>query len=626
MKEFLRTVSLFSGFKDEEIELLARTARERSFPEGAHIVRIGEPGTSAFVLEQGAADALLEKPGGKPVLLSKIGPGEIFGEIALYDGEPRSASVVATQDTTVIELNRELFLLEIARRPETSLKLLAAIAKRLRRSEGIVSNFADRIYGDVLPRLEAAVSAQLDSAKTICEQSKERVAQTSEHANRVVAQVENRWTLLTRVAFIVGGALSLAAAFGIYNLEKTRESYAKDFEKTVSEAKDLKKEAKGLLAAVRDDRRALNVLKENSLWMDKLRHDLQLEEGADFSHTSGDNQASVARDFHVAEDRLLNTYFADANKWESEILVEAMDLWADLNTRKYIVVEPDDWLKVVGGIEHALRNPPTHWRPRQRLERLTIRLYRQMENGNDTEAAVLMNRMEGLLEDPDATPEAKRQTALIMAKLGSELDVVKRVLRDELQAPNPWQRSQAAVALIALGDGAGWGQVRADLAGSLRAASETDLRPDQQKAREEAGFASALLLAEYSVTTPVEASQESYLSPKTLNSELAQGSPAKTPQTSQGAMSEITPGVDLVGRTILGGLTGDRSSWSVFFWRYSCNLICALGCKTQGRASGGQLCGECFDEMAGTFSALRGQIDRSAEICRTRPRDGLPRH
>ncbi len=416
MKEFLRTVSLFSGFRDEEIELLARTARERSFPEGAHIVRTGEPGTSAFVLKQGAADALLEKPGGKPVLLSKIGPGEIFGEIALYDGEPRSASVVATQDTTVIELNRELFLLEIARRPETSLKLLAAISKRLRRSEGIVSNFADRIYGDVLPRLEAAVSAQLDSAKTICEQSKERVAQTSEQANRVVAQVENRWTLLTRVAFIVGGALSLAAAFGIYNLEKTRENYASDFKNTVSEAKDLKKEAEGLLATVKDDRRALNVLKENSLWMDKLRHDLQLEEGADFAHTSGDDQASVARDFYLAEDRLLNTYFADANKWESEILVEAMALWADLNTRKYIVVEPDDWLKVVGGIEHALRNPPTHWRPRQRLERLTIRMYRQMENGNDTEAAILMNRMAGLLEDPDATPEAKRQTALIMAK------------------------------------------------------------------------------------------------------------------------------------------------------------------------------------------------------------------
>lgn len=47
--------------------------------------------------------------------------------------------------------------------------MLAAISKRLRRSENIVSNNADRIYGDVMPRLEATVSAQLESAKTICE-------------------------------------------------------------------------------------------------------------------------------------------------------------------------------------------------------------------------------------------------------------------------------------------------------------------------------------------------------------------------------------------------------------------------------------------------------------------------
>ena len=157
---------MLSGLSDQEIDLLARTAAERRFRADERIVRQGEAGTAAFIMMEGAAEALIEKPGAEPLRLSKILPGELFGELALFDGSPRSATVVAAVDCVVVEISRESFLQEVARNPEAALKLLAVLAKRLRRAESVVSDFSDRIYGDVLPRLQQAVSAQLDSAKT----------------------------------------------------------------------------------------------------------------------------------------------------------------------------------------------------------------------------------------------------------------------------------------------------------------------------------------------------------------------------------------------------------------------------------------------------------------------------
>jgi len=77
IKEFLRTLPLLSSLSDEEIELLARTCEERRFPAEAHILRKGEPGASAFILKEGAAETRLEKPTGAPLRLSKNRPRRV---------------------------------------------------------------------------------------------------------------------------------------------------------------------------------------------------------------------------------------------------------------------------------------------------------------------------------------------------------------------------------------------------------------------------------------------------------------------------------------------------------------------------------------------------------------------
>jgi CRP/FNR family cyclic AMP-dependent transcriptional regulator len=83
MKELLRGLEVLSGLSDQEIDLLARTAVERRFRADERIVRQGEAGTAAFIMMEGAAEALFEKPGAEPLRLSKILPGELFGELAL---------------------------------------------------------------------------------------------------------------------------------------------------------------------------------------------------------------------------------------------------------------------------------------------------------------------------------------------------------------------------------------------------------------------------------------------------------------------------------------------------------------------------------------------------------------
>lgn len=204
MKEFLRSLQVLSGLSDQEIDLLARTCREARFRADGRILRQGERADAAYILKEGQAEAMIEKPGADPLRLSTILPGELFGEMALFDDSPRSASVAATTDCTVVEIRRDDFLQEIAHNPAAAVKLLSVIARRLRRAERVVSDFSDRIYGDVLPRLQEAVAAQLESAKTICEESKRRAEATIEQARHLQTTTDHHWTNLVRMGSVVG--------------------------------------------------------------------------------------------------------------------------------------------------------------------------------------------------------------------------------------------------------------------------------------------------------------------------------------------------------------------------------------------------------------------------------------
>jgi small-conductance mechanosensitive channel/CRP-like cAMP-binding protein len=129
----LRRIELFGGFPDAERAALEELMRERRFRRGATVVRQGEPGASLFVLAEGALDVSLERDGAE-TMLDRMVPGDVFGEMSLLTGEPRSATVCAATDAVVFEIAKEHLDPVLRRRPELAEGLAGVMAERRARN------------------------------------------------------------------------------------------------------------------------------------------------------------------------------------------------------------------------------------------------------------------------------------------------------------------------------------------------------------------------------------------------------------------------------------------------------------------------------------------------------------
>jgi CRP/FNR family cyclic AMP-dependent transcriptional regulator len=146
----LQRVHLFAELNPVELVPVARRARRRRFARGQTILNQEEPGTTAFFILSGAADVLLESDDGRQFIIARLGPGDHFGEMALLDGEPRSATVVATAETELLALQREEFLQELEAHPTLMREMLVALSRRLRQADSQVAALA---FGDTSARL-----------------------------------------------------------------------------------------------------------------------------------------------------------------------------------------------------------------------------------------------------------------------------------------------------------------------------------------------------------------------------------------------------------------------------------------------------------------------------------------
>ncbi len=128
--DLLRKVPLFAGLDDKELASLADEFNERRFSAGDRLAMEGEGGLMFFVVDSGEATVEVH---GKEV--TKLGPGSAFGEIALIDRRPRTATVTAETDLRTYGLPVFVFRPFVEARPQVAWKLLEALADRLARAE-----------------------------------------------------------------------------------------------------------------------------------------------------------------------------------------------------------------------------------------------------------------------------------------------------------------------------------------------------------------------------------------------------------------------------------------------------------------------------------------------------------
>ena len=139
---FLRRVPLFEGLTDEDLEAINRVTITRSHGKESVIILAEEQGDALFIIKKGQVKVTIVSEDGREVILDLMGEGAVFGELALLDGKPRSANVVATQPTELIVLRRAEFQQLIYQVPKIAVSLLAELAMRLRKTDRKIEGLA----------------------------------------------------------------------------------------------------------------------------------------------------------------------------------------------------------------------------------------------------------------------------------------------------------------------------------------------------------------------------------------------------------------------------------------------------------------------------------------------------
>jgi CRP-like cAMP-binding protein len=132
-QDFVRVVPLFAGLLPSELDRIAMVMHPLEVSAGHVFCTEGEPGDEFFVLVDG--EAVVERAGHT---VTKLGRGDYFGELALLDRGPRSATVRALTDAHMYVLHEKSFATVLTELPALAQKLLAALARRLREADAII--------------------------------------------------------------------------------------------------------------------------------------------------------------------------------------------------------------------------------------------------------------------------------------------------------------------------------------------------------------------------------------------------------------------------------------------------------------------------------------------------------
>ena len=131
----LNSINIFSELSDKECSSLQKFFKPRNYLKNSMIILEEEYGDLVFVVQTGTIKITRVNDEGKEVILALLGPGEIFGELAILDGEARSANALAQENCQLLAINKEDFLEILKNNFSVSYNLMCELAKRLRKSD-----------------------------------------------------------------------------------------------------------------------------------------------------------------------------------------------------------------------------------------------------------------------------------------------------------------------------------------------------------------------------------------------------------------------------------------------------------------------------------------------------------
>ena len=145
---FFRTFALFAELDDRELAAIAAVGKPRRYAKDDVVFHADESGDIFCLIREGRVKVTMISPEGKEIILSMLEPGDFFGEMALLDDEPRSATVVATESLELVTIWRTDFLQILSENFSITKKVLAELSRRLRTASNRIESLATMdVYG-----------------------------------------------------------------------------------------------------------------------------------------------------------------------------------------------------------------------------------------------------------------------------------------------------------------------------------------------------------------------------------------------------------------------------------------------------------------------------------------------
>jgi CRP/FNR family transcriptional regulator, cyclic AMP receptor protein len=197
----LRNHPLFRELDPQAIERIGAYMKRRTVSQGSNIFRKGDPGTGLMGILAGTVKISVTSADGRDIVLNIIREGEIFGEIALLDGHPRTADAVAMTDCELMVMERREFVPFLHGQPDVTLKLMEVLCSRLRRTSNQVRdvaflNLSTRLAKTLL-RLAADASAPNGKVAITQREISEIVGRSRESTNKQLRKWAKRgWVRL----------------------------------------------------------------------------------------------------------------------------------------------------------------------------------------------------------------------------------------------------------------------------------------------------------------------------------------------------------------------------------------------------------------------------------------------
>src|SRR5229473_7817933 len=206
----LRKHPIFCDLDNEAFEQLCRYAKHSTLKRGTTIVSKGDPGNSLIAVISGTVKISVSSVGGRSAILNLIGPGEIFGEMSVLDGQPRSADAIANTNCEIFIIDRREFLPFVRSQPALAMKFIELLCARLRWTSDqveqvILQNLPGRLASALIRLTEKHKLSPTDRTIAVTQQEiSEMVGMTRESINKQLrVWAAREWVRLEHGAIVV---------------------------------------------------------------------------------------------------------------------------------------------------------------------------------------------------------------------------------------------------------------------------------------------------------------------------------------------------------------------------------------------------------------------------------------